>query len=171
MNAKLRDFALWTMIVLLLLALFTLFQNPSQRTAGAPSISFSQLLNDVDQGRVRDVRIQGDRIEGTYTDGRRFETYAPNDPTLMERLRSKGVSITAVPVTEDLSWVVSLLTSWLPFIALIGVWFFLSRHMRAGLQAQGPGQSQASRGEIEGLKRRIEDMQKQIDELSRKVKG
>ena len=171
MNAKLRDFALWVIIVLLALALFTLFQNPGQRTAGAPSISFSQLLNEVDQGRVRDVRIQGDHLEGTYTDGRRFETYAPNDPTLVERLRSKGVSITAVPVTEDLSWVVSLLTSWLPFFVLIGAWMFLSRRMRAGSQAQTPDQPQAPRGEIEGLKRRIEDMQKQIDELSRKVKG
>ena len=33
MNANLRNFALWVIIVLLLLALFTLFQNPSQRTA------------------------------------------------------------------------------------------------------------------------------------------
>jgi cell division protease FtsH len=32
MNANLRNFALWVIIVLLLLALFTLFQNPGQRT-------------------------------------------------------------------------------------------------------------------------------------------
>ena len=55
MNANLRNFALWVIIVLLLLALFTLFQNPGQRTA-AQDISFSQLLSEVDQGRVRDPR-------------------------------------------------------------------------------------------------------------------
>ena len=47
MNANLRNFALWVIIVLLLLALFTLFQNPGQRTA-SPDISFSQLLNEVE---------------------------------------------------------------------------------------------------------------------------
>ena len=76
MNANLRNFALWVIIVLLLLALFTLFQNPSQR-APSQDISFSQLLNEVDQGRVRDVLIQGPEIHGTFTDGRSFQTYAP----------------------------------------------------------------------------------------------
>ena len=57
MNSNLRNFALWVIIVLLLLALFTLFQNPSQRTS-AQEISFSQLLSEVDQGRVRDVVIR-----------------------------------------------------------------------------------------------------------------
>src|SRR3954462_6977094 len=73
MNANLRNFALWVIIVLLLLALFTLFQNPGTRTS-ASDISFSQLLTDVDQGRVRDVTIQGPEIHGTYTDGRGFNT-------------------------------------------------------------------------------------------------
>ena len=56
MNANLRNFALWVIIVLLLLALFTLFQNPGQR-ASSQDISFSQLLSEVDQGNVRDVVI------------------------------------------------------------------------------------------------------------------
>ena len=46
MNAHLRNFALWVIIILLLLALFTLFQNPGQRAASS-DISFSQLLNEV----------------------------------------------------------------------------------------------------------------------------
>ena len=58
MNANLRNFAVWVVIVLLLLALFSLFQNPGQRTVNT-DISFSQLLSEVDQGRVRDVVIQG----------------------------------------------------------------------------------------------------------------
>ena len=94
MNANLRNFALWVIIVLLLLALFTVFQNPGQRSV-TQDISFSQLLNDVDQGKVRDVVIQGPEIHGTYTDGRGFNTYAPNDPTLVQRLYGKGVTITA----------------------------------------------------------------------------
>src|ERR671913_1436826 len=143
MNANLRNFALWVIIVLLLLALFTLFQNPGQRTS-SQDISFSQLLSEVDNGKVRDVLIQGPEIHGTFTDGRPFQTYAPNDPTLIQRLYGKGVTITAKPLTENVPWFVSLLVSWLPFIALIGVWVFLSRQMQGGAgKAMGFGKSRA----------------------------
>src|ERR1051326_2742314 len=88
--------------------------------------------------------IQGPEIHGTYTDGRAFNTYAPNDPTLVQKLYSKGVQITARPPGENVPWFVSLLVSWLPFIALIGVWIFLSRQMQgAGGKALGFGKSRA----------------------------
>ncbi len=143
MNANLRNFAVWVVIVLLVLALFSLFQNPSQRPP-ANDISFSQLLNEVEAGRVRDVLIQGSEISGQFSDGRSFQTYAPDDPSLIQRLYGKGVSITARPKTEEVPWFVSLLVSWLPFIALIGVWIFLSRQMQgAGGKAMGFGKSRA----------------------------
>ncbi|HWW48816.1 MAG TPA: ATP-dependent zinc metalloprotease FtsH [Xanthobacteraceae bacterium] len=143
MNANLRNFALWIIIVLLLLALFTLFQNPGQRT-GSQEISFSQLLAEVDQNHVRDVTIQGNEIRGTFTNGGNFQTYAPNDPTLVKRLYDGKVSITAKPPGDNVPWFVSLLVSWLPFIALIGVWIFLSRQMQGGAgKAMGFGKSRA----------------------------
>jgi cell division protease FtsH len=143
MNANLRNFALWVIIVLLLLALFTLFQNPGQRTS-SQDISFSQLLTEVDQGHVRDVVIQGPEIHGTFTNGSSFQTYAPNDPTLVKRLYDGKVQITAKPPGDNVPWFVSLLVSWLPFIALIGVWIFLSRQMQGGAgKAMGFGKSRA----------------------------
>ncbi|MFO1111851.1 MAG: ATP-dependent zinc metalloprotease FtsH [Bradyrhizobium sp.] len=143
MNANLRNFALWVIIVLLLLALFTLFQNPGQR-ASTQDIPFSQLLSEVDQNHVRDVVIQGPEIHGTFTNGSSFQTYAPNDPTLVKRLYDSKVSITAKPPGDNVPWFVSLLVSWLPFIALIGVWIFLSRQMQGGAgKAMGFGKSRA----------------------------
>ena len=143
MNANFRNFALWVIIVLLLLALFTLFQNPSQR-ATSTDISFSQLLNEVDQGRVRDVVIQGPDIHGTFTDGRAFQTYAPNDPSLVQRLYGKGVAITARAPGDNVPWFLSYLMSWAPFLLLIGVWVFLSRQMQGGAgKAMGFGKSRA----------------------------
>ena len=108
MNANLRNFALWVIIVLLLLALFTLFQNPGQRSS-SQDISFSQLLTEVDAGKVRDVLIQGPDIHGTFNDGRAFQTYAPSDPTLVQRLYGKGVAITARPQGDNVPWFVCLL--------------------------------------------------------------
>jgi cell division protease FtsH len=143
MNANLRNFALWVIIVLLLLALFTLFQNPGQR-ASSQDISFSQLLTEVDANHVRDVVIQGPEIHGTFTNGSSFQTYAPSDPTLVKRLYDGKVSITAKPPGDNVPWFVSLLVSWLPFIALIGVWIFLSRQMQGGAgKAMGFGKSRA----------------------------
>jgi cell division protease FtsH len=143
MNANLRNFALWVIIVLLLLALFTLFQNPGQR-ASSQDISFSQLLTEVDKNNVRDVVIQGPEIHGTFNNGSSFQTYAPNDPSLVKRLYDGKVSITAKPPGDNVPWFVSLLVSWLPFIALIGVWIFLSRQMQGGAgKAMGFGKSRA----------------------------
>ncbi len=143
MNANLRNFALWVIIVLLLLALFTLFQNPGQRAA-SQEITFSQLLSEVDQNKVRDVVIQGPDIHGTFTNGSAFQTYAPNDPTLVKRLYDAKVNVSAKPPGDNVPWFVSLLVSWLPFIALIGVWVFLSRQMQGGAgKAMGFGKSRA----------------------------
>jgi cell division protease FtsH len=99
-------------------------------TSTSQVISFSQLLSDVDQGRVRGVLIQGPEIHGTYTDGRSFQTYAPTDPSLIQRLYNKGVQITARPPSDNVPWFVSLL-----IVALIGVWMFLSRQMQVALSS------------------------------------
>ncbi|MES2906149.1 MAG: ATP-dependent metallopeptidase FtsH/Yme1/Tma family protein, partial [Pseudomonadota bacterium] len=80
MNPNLRNFALWVIIALMLLALFTLFQGPSQRAGSGGEISFSQLLTSVDQGQVRDVTVSGQDIQGHYNDGRTFTSFAPPDP-------------------------------------------------------------------------------------------
>jgi len=143
MNPQFRNFALWVIIFLLVVALVMLFQNPGQRTQ-SQDISFSQLLTEVDQGRVREVTIAGNDISGHFTDNRAFSTYAPNDPTLVQTLYKKNVSITARPPSDGNSWLVTLLVNGLPLIAFLGVWIFLSRQMQgAGGKAMGFGKSKA----------------------------
>ena len=56
MSIRFRSIAIGVIVVLLLLATFTLFQKPEQRAA-VQQISFSEFLTHVDQGRVRDVLI------------------------------------------------------------------------------------------------------------------
>ncbi|MDP4593348.1 MAG: ATP-dependent zinc metalloprotease FtsH [Beijerinckiaceae bacterium] len=143
MNPNVRNLALWVIIFMLVVALVMLFQGPNQRQQ-ASEITFSQLLNDVDKGQVRDVTIAGRQITGNYTDNRAFRTYAPPDPSLVERLYKKNVSITARPPDTGNNWLVSLLVNGLPLIAFIAVWIFLSRQMQgAGGKAMGFGKSKA----------------------------
>ena len=130
-------------ITLLVVALVMLFQNPGRRIP-SQDIAFSQLLNEVDQGHVREVTIAGNEISGHCTDNRAFATYAPNDPTLVQSLYKKNVSITAKPPVEGTNWLMALLVNGLPLIAIIGVWIVLSRQMQgAGGKAMGFGKSKA----------------------------
>ena len=57
---------------------------------------------------VRDVVIQGPEIHGTFTNGSSFQTYAPNDPTLVSRLYNGKVSITAKPPGDNVPALVSV---------------------------------------------------------------
>ena len=143
MNPNFRNFALWVIIILLVVALVMLFQNPGQRVP-SQDIAFSQLLNEVDQGHVREVTIAGNEITGHFTDNRAFATYSPNDPTLVQSLYKKNVAISAKPPSESTNWLMTLLVNGLPLIAIIGVWIFLSRQMQgAGGKAMGFGKSKA----------------------------
>ncbi len=143
MNPNFRNFALWIIAILLVVALVMLFQNPGQRVP-SQDIAFSQLLNEVDQGHVREVTIAGNEITGHFTDNRAFATYSPNDPSLVQSLYKKNVSITAKPPMENTNWLMTLLVNGLPLIAIIGVWIFLSRRMQGGAgTAMGLGKSKA----------------------------
>jgi len=66
------------------------------------------------------------------SDGTAFNTYAPNDPNLVEKLTSKGVSITAVPLEDKMPSLLGILLSWFPMLLLIGVWIFFMRQMQGG---------------------------------------
>ena len=143
MNNFGKNIALWTIIVLLLFALFQLFQTPSNRSTQV-GIPFSDFLAEVENGQVREVTIKGDNITGYYADGRAFRTYAPNDPQLVERLHKKGTVIKAVPADDGSPSLFQILISWFPMLLLIGVWIFFMRQMQSGGgKAMGFGKSRA----------------------------
>ncbi len=144
MNPNYRNFALWAIIALLLIALFNMFQSPTQRAATA-DIEYSKFLDDVDAGKVKKVEISGDRIEGTYLDNNQhFSTYSPGDPELVKRLEAKNVVISASPITDGSTSLLGVLLSWLPMIVILGVWIFFMRQMQGGSRgAMGFGKSKA----------------------------
>ena len=91
--------------------------------SGQNGLPFSDFVAQVEAGHVEEVTIQGRTIVGQTKDGKRFTTYTPDDPGLVERLRKGGVRINAVPPDDGLS-LVSILISWFPMLLLIGVWIF-----------------------------------------------
>ncbi len=143
MNPNVRNFSLWIIILVLVLALVTLFQNQGTRETGK-DIPYSEFLNKVDAGSVQTVTITDRSIEGTYVTGGGFTTYAPFDNRLVERLREKHVTFNAKSANADTPWYMAFLINWLPLIFLVGVFVFMSRQMQNGAgRAMGFGKSKA----------------------------
>ena len=139
---NLKNLMMWGVIVLLVVGLFNLFKNPKHPVA-SDTVPFSSFLKNVEDGRVVQVEIKGNNIEGVLADGTAFNTYAPNDPNLVEKLSSKGVNITASPEDNQMPSLWGILLSWFPMLLLIGVWVFFMRQMQGGKGAMGFGKSKA----------------------------
>ncbi len=140
---NLRNLMMWGVVVLLVLGLYNLFQNPGS-IAGKTEMPFSTFLTEVDKGNVVSVDIRGSELSGNFRDGKAFKTYSPNYPNLVEKLSAKGVSITAGPREEKGPSLWGIILSWFPMLLLIGVWIFFMRQMQGGKGgAMGFGRSKA----------------------------
>jgi cell division protease FtsH len=138
-----RNLALWVIVALLLVALFNLFQPASVQRGAAREVAYSDFLNDVNAGRMREVVIQGRTITGHGADGT-VRAYTPEDPGLVARLTEKGVRVVARPEESDVNPLFHYLLSWFPMLLLIGVWVFFMRQMQSGGgRAMGFGKSRA----------------------------
>ncbi len=101
-------------------------QKPQQK-----KINYSQFRQEIDQGAIRSVKLQGNRIEGEYMDSSAFRTLAPQDTELLPSLMKSRVEVQVLP-EDDNPWYLTALISWLPMIFLIGVFVFFMRQMQAG---------------------------------------
>jgi cell division protease FtsH len=143
MNNLGRNIALWVVVALFLVVLFNVFQ-PSTTSNNATEVAYSSFLGDVSSGNVQDVTISGHDVTGTTKDGKAFETYTPDDPTLVSKLIAAGVHVDAKPQGDNMNPILKILISWAPMLLLIGVWVFFMRQMQSGGgRAMGFGKSRA----------------------------
>ena len=135
---------MWSVIIVLTIGLYNMFKNPQNVPQNNSKIIFSEFLNEVENGRVVQVEIQGNNVNGVLSDGKNFTTYSPNDPNLIQKLTDKGVSISASPLDEKMPSLFGVLLSWFPMLLLIAVWIFFMRQMQGGKGgAMGFGKSKA----------------------------
>ena len=141
---NMKNLAMWAVIVFLTIGLYNMFKNPQANVGKSNSIIFSEFLTEVDNGGVVKVDIQGNNIRGLLANGNSFSTYSPNYPNLIEKLSSKGVSISAAPLEDKMPSLFGVLLSWFPMLLLIAVWIFFMRQMQGGKGgAMGFGKSKA----------------------------
>ena len=111
-----------------MILLFNLFNKPRQTIADK---NYSDFINAVESNRVLDVETKGRSIIWRDAEGKRFKTYAPEDPEMIKIIREKKIAINAKKEEETPLWQ-NILISWFPMIILIGVWLFFMRQMQIG---------------------------------------
>ncbi|MCW9079803.1 MAG: ATP-dependent zinc metalloprotease FtsH [Gammaproteobacteria bacterium] len=129
-----KNIVLWVIIAVVLMTVFNSFTAPK---TGAPQISYSKFLEQVERKNVASVTIfQDGRVDGVMTSGSRFATESPNDPGMVGDLLKAGVEIRAKP-PEQPSILWQILINWFPLFILIGLWIFFMRQMQGGGAGRG----------------------------------
>jgi cell division protease FtsH len=130
-NSTVKTVAFWLVIGLSALLLWEVIQQ-GRGGQKDKEVNFSQFMGDVDQGKVRDVQIDGMQLHGKYTDGSPFHTTVPaNYPEMIKDLDAKKVVMTFRDANSG-SWPLQLLGTWAPLILLGALWFFMIRQMQTG---------------------------------------
>jgi cell division protease FtsH len=128
LNNLVKNVAIWLVIALVLMTVFNQF---STRQTAQKATEYSQFIEEVKQGRIAKVTIEGRVLKGVKTTGERFTTYSPSDVWLVSDLLKYGVIIEAKP-EEEPSLLMNIFVSWFPMLLLIGVWIFFMRQMQGG---------------------------------------
>ena len=127
MSSLYKNLIFWAIIVILMVLLFQLFSKPRQT---AVEKNYSDFISTVENNRVQEAEIRGRNIIWRDKEGKRFKTYAPEDPEIIKLLRDKGVVINVKKEEESPFW--NILISSLPVIILVGVLLFFIRQMQIG---------------------------------------
>lgn len=128
MNNLMKNMAIWLVIALVLMTVFNQF-NTRQTTQKA--MEYSQFIDEVKQGKIAKVTIEGRIVKGVKSTGEKFTTYAPSDIWMVTDLLKNGVIVEAKP-EEEPSLLMNIFVSWFPMLLLIGVWVFFMRQMQGG---------------------------------------
>jgi len=131
MNSNVKTLVLWLVIIMVVVMLWAVVRtNHGTRSA---DLSFTDLMNQIDQGRVKSVTISGTELKGDYKDTSEElhsvippGTYQP----LVDKMLAKGVNVTYQKETSG-NWV-SILINAIPFVLLLGFWIFMMRQMQSG---------------------------------------
>ncbi|MEO1315974.1 MAG: ATP-dependent zinc metalloprotease FtsH [Pseudomonadota bacterium] len=138
-NAK--NLAFWAILILLLVTLFSVFQDGSGNGSGR-EISYSEFINRVEAGEISEATIDGETVVAQTTGRDRVVTVQPRDADTVEVLRENNVNINVEP--QERGGLLSTLGFWLPMLIIFGIWiFFLNRMQGGGRGAMGFGKSRA----------------------------
>ena len=128
MNNSFSKAAVWLVVALVLFTVFKQFEGQQTRSN---EMTYSEFMQDAQNGRIKSVIVEGRTVRALTTDDRERVVYSPGDIWMVGDLLKYGVQVRAKP-EEEPSLLMSLFVSWFPMILLIGVWIFFMRQMQGG---------------------------------------
>ena len=128
MNNTFKNIIVWLLIGFIFMAIFNQFADIQNKSV---TVDYSSFLQDVKNGSVQKVVIDGRVLTVLNSEGNKYVVYAPSDPWLVSDLLSSGVSVQAQPEKEP-SLLMNIFVSWFPMLLLIGVWIFFMKQMQGG---------------------------------------
>ncbi|MBC8499246.1 MAG: ATP-dependent metallopeptidase FtsH/Yme1/Tma family protein [Candidatus Atribacteria bacterium] len=128
-NKNYRNIGLYLLMLIITVSIISSFFEP--KSATQKELTYSEFLKEVEINNVSKVTIVDNSIAGILMDGTEFSTYSPDDPEMINILRSKNIVIEAKPPVK-VSWWMQLLSSLLPMLLIIGIWLFMIQQMQGG---------------------------------------
>ncbi|MBR1399280.1 MAG: ATP-dependent zinc metalloprotease FtsH [Alphaproteobacteria bacterium] len=126
-----KNIIIWLVAFIVLSVIMSMMEE-SRFSKEFQGLAFSEFMNEVENNRVASVSISGSEIVGETKDGRKFATYAPQSPSMVDTLLAKNVKVDARPEANSENSFMAVLLSWLPMIVLIGIWIFFLRQASSG---------------------------------------
>jgi cell division protease FtsH len=139
---KLRTVATWGVIFVVLIAIYSVMTN-SARGGQTHPIPYSELLTRIDRGDIVKATISGQKIDASDRTGATYSAEGPAVTTDLEKaLEQHNVQFDFEQPNAGL--LTAILVNLLPFLLIIGAWFFFMRQMQGGARgAMGFGKSKA----------------------------
>ena len=155
MNKFFKNVLFYLLIIMVIIWMFDLYGEKNSKPA---DISYTSFMQHVQQDEIKQVTIVDNVISGKLKDGKEFSTVAPNDSKLVEKLEAKKVDIKA-ELPPQPPWWMSILSSILPMLIIVGLWFMLMNQGGAGGgKVMNFGKSRARRYGEEKLKITFKDV-------------
>src|SRR5271169_1043101 len=129
-NSNIKTAIFWVVIIMVVVLFWTVVHQSKAQQAAKPS--YSELMTDVNAGKIKSVTITGNDLHGKYKDdNQQLQAVIPNvHQTLDDAMLAKGVKITYNK--ESGSGWVSILINAIPFVLLLAFWIFMMRQMQSG---------------------------------------
>lgn len=155
MNKFFKNVLFYLLIIMVIIWMFDLYGEKNSKPA---DISYTSFMQHVQQDEIKQVTIVDNVISGKLKDGKEFSTVAPNDSKLVEKLEAKKVDIKA-ELPPQPPWWMSILSSILPMLIIVGLWFMLMNQGGAGGgKVMNFGKSRARRYDEEKMKITFKDV-------------